>query len=115
MFSCLNGHELCAPALLEAGADPNEVTDKGFTALILSGQNGHGQCARALLEAGADLEAENNNQVTALNAACYGGHEECALALLHAGANPDVKDAFGDSPRTIAEERKMERVLTLMQ
>ena len=72
-------------------------------------------CApRALIEAKADPNAENDKHVTALNLACEDKHEECALLLLRAGAKPDVEDAWGDSPRKIAEKNMMEEVLTLM-
>ena len=67
------------------------------------------------MQAGANPNAENHEHVTALNAACYDKHEECALLLLHAGANADVKDAWGDTPKTIAQKNKMANVLAVMQ
>ena len=76
--------------------------------------NGHELCARALLEAKADPNAENDKHVTALNMACENKYEECALLLLRAGAKPDVEDAWGDTPRKIAEKNMMGGVLALM-
>ena len=53
MFASQNGHDLCARALIEAGADLEKQTAKGSTALIFACQNGHDLCARALIEAKA--------------------------------------------------------------
>ena len=41
MIACGNGHELCARALLEAGAAVDSATNKGATTLKISCQNGH--------------------------------------------------------------------------
>ena len=69
---------------------------------------------RALLEAKADPNTETDKHVTSLNLACEDKHEECALLLLRAGAKPDVEDAWGDTPRKIAEKNMMGGVLALM-
>ena len=45
----LDGHELCARALLEKGDDKEAVQNQGLTALMFSCQNGHEQCTRALM------------------------------------------------------------------
>ena len=77
-------------------------------------KNGHELCARALLEAKADPNVENKDHVTALNFACNWGHEACALLLLRNGARADVKDKWGDTPRSIAKKKKMKAVLAMM-
>ena len=41
MFSCQDGHHLCARALIEAGAHKDTQTKKGSTALSLARSNGH--------------------------------------------------------------------------
>ena len=41
MTACVFGHELCARALLEAGADVDHQNNDGATALVLSCQDGH--------------------------------------------------------------------------
>ena len=55
MYASSCGHDLCARALLEAGADINYKPPNGPTALMMACQNVHEQCTRALLEAGAAL------------------------------------------------------------
>ena len=47
--------------------------------------------------------------------ACENGHEACALLLLRAGALADVKDDWGDTPRTVATEKGLANVLALMK
>ena len=73
MLSCQNGHELCARALLEAGADINYMPPDGLTALMLACQQGHEQCTRALLEAGADRNIVSSGR-SALKLAESAGH-----------------------------------------
>ena len=81
---------------------------------MLAAQNNHEQVARALIEAKANVNHENGKHVTALNMACENKHEACAVLLLQAGARPDVKDDWGDSPLTIAQEKGLEKALALM-
>ena len=70
---------------------------------------------RTLIEAKANLDCQTPKQVTALNMACENGHEECAVLLLNAGtASADVADAWGDTPRAIAQKKGLPRVITLM-
>ena len=73
MLSCQNGHELCARALLEAGADINCMPPNGPTALMMACQDGHEQCTRALLEAGADRDILSSGW-SALKLAESAGH-----------------------------------------
>ena len=57
---------------------------------------------------------QNKDQVTALNVACYNEHMECAMLLLRAGARADVMDRFGDTPKSLAQQKGLEDVLALM-
>ena len=118
-FACLHTYsshhlEQVARALIEAKADLEKQTAKGSTALILAAQNGHEQVARAMIEGKANLEVQDSDQVTALNAACYGSHVECAILLLRAGAHADAMDRFGDTPKSLAQQKGLEDVLALM-
>ena len=81
MFSCQNNHELCARALIEAGADLDKVTDDGqaMSALFVACSQGHESCARLLIEKGADVNKESKYG-TALKMARKKGHAAiCAL------------------------------------
>ena len=82
---------------------------------MFSAQNGHDLCALALIEANANLDHQNPKKVTALNFACENAHEECAVLLLKAGSrSADIADAWGDTPRSIAENKGLKKVLALM-
>ena len=50
MFAAQNGHELCACALLKAGARKDVESNAGITALSLARKNGHSEICE-LLEA----------------------------------------------------------------
>ena len=77
MWAAQFGHDLCARALLEAKADLEKQTAKGWTALILSCQNGHDLCARALLEAGADRTTAVSGWTAQMFAKHYGHATIC--------------------------------------
>ena len=84
MLAVQKGHDLCARALLEAGAEIDKARSDGYTALMDACLDGHEQCARALIEAGATVDAVNNEGVTALIKAAEKGHERvCASRLEH--------------------------------
>ena len=84
MFSCSNGHDLCARALIEAGADVNKgITEgehAGWNPLMIACRDGHDLCARALIEAGARKDVRSKLGSTALSLARQNGHAAvCAL------------------------------------
>ena len=81
MYAAQKGHEQCARALIENGADLEKQQNEGWTALMFSALNGHEPCARALIENGADLEKQTKKGNTALILAYQNGHEQCARAL----------------------------------
>ena len=56
----------------------------------------------------------NGQHVTELNEACNSKHEACAVLLLSSGADSDVKDDWGDTPRSIAQKNGLHRVLAAM-
>ena len=49
-----NGHPSIVQLLVDAGADIDAVTDKGYTGLILAANNGHCSTVEVLLRNGAD-------------------------------------------------------------
>ena len=58
MAACQNGHEACAQALLQAGADPSSATSDGETALTRSRENKHAACTGLLLQSMGLFDAE---------------------------------------------------------
>jgi ankyrin repeat protein len=55
MYASQNGHDLCALALIKAGANVEHVNNEQWTSLMWASSNGHDLCALALIKAGANL------------------------------------------------------------
>ena len=96
---------------LQLGADAKAITSPyQGTALIAAAHLGHGPVVQELIRAGAPLDHINNLGWTALIEAIVLGdggvrHTQCVKALLEAGANPNLPDAAGRTPRSLAEAR----------
>lgn len=71
--------------LLDAGADPDQRQDQGWTALHSAAQHGDLAMTRLLLQHGADLNVKSDGGQTALELARAGGHAE-VVQLLEAKA-----------------------------
>ncbi|XP_071596534.1 ankyrin repeat and SOCS box protein 3 isoform X2 [Heliangelus exortis] len=126
--------------LLEAGADPNKVTNEATTALFLAVQNGHEDIVRFLLQHGANVKgphsfsgwnslhqasfqvtcAEINSQAkdkaTPLLIASQEGHTECVELLLAKGADPNLycNEENWQLPIHAAAEMGHKRILELL-
>ena len=122
LFAARGGHIEAARALLEGGADINQVSmSEKTSALVLATMNGHFEFAKLLVDWGADPNLANNQGLTALYAAIdvqwapkgwfpapstgqeKVKHLDLMKALLEAGANPNARitkrlwfRAFGD-------------------
>jgi ankyrin repeat protein len=81
--------------LAEEGADPNEVTDDGWPAIVIAAYSGHEGTVRVLAEAEADLEAKNPKGSTALMLASHKGHEGTVRVLAKAKADLEAKKPDG--------------------
>jgi ankyrin repeat protein len=102
-FSALQHHDNNEPndsqiesirILVKAGADVDEHSDNGVTALMLMAILGQPDMVRMLLEAGADVNAANNaDGGNPLIFAVYGGSSETVSILIEAGADIDAMDA----------------------
>ena len=75
-IACWDGHLECVHILIEAGADVNTCTDRGFTPLMFAASHGYSKCVEALLDAGANVNATDLDGNAALIKAA-GGHKEC--------------------------------------
>ena len=89
LFAARNGHVETARALVEAGADVNDVAAAGTSALVIAAHSGHGPLGIYLLEQGADPNAADAGY-TALHAATLRSQIELAAALLERGAEVDA-------------------------
>jgi uncharacterized protein len=72
--------------LVEVGADPNAVSDDGWTALIGAVNAGSLEAVQVLLTAGADVKVKNEQGDTALSIARESDNDEIIKTLLDAGA-----------------------------
>lgn len=96
----------CAALLVRAGADVNEQTQAGQTALMIAASRGTSGMVTWLVEAGADVRLADRQGNTALisamkppNAANRGVIE----VLLKAGADPHHANASGETAASLAE------------
>lgn len=85
-----SGDESAVSALLATGADVNESTNGGQTALILAIVFGHTNLVRTLLNAGADPQLKDNLGLNAIDWAHRRGLTE-ALALLTNNPEPSSR------------------------
>ena len=82
----------------------------GSTALHGACTDGHLDVLNELVRAGADINARrhaypDSDSRTALHEACKEGHTACALRLVDTGAETDIKDAWGLTPRALAQQK----------
>jgi ankyrin repeat protein len=83
-----------AGLLLDAGADANDASPAGESALLIAVHSGHDACAGLLLQRGADPNASGAGY-TALHAAVLRGSAGMVKTLLLRGASVDPRIAHG--------------------
>ena len=74
--------------LLETGANPDEINEGGWTALMAAANNGHAEVAKALLKAGAKRDMADKKGRTAWHKAKANGHDEIVMEL---ATEPEVR------------------------
>ena len=93
-MACTDGSASMIEALLKAGADPNESTSNGTTALMTAATAGNPDAVKMLLDHGADVNAkENSHGETALMFAAAG--DRAAVVRLLAARGADLKVTAG--------------------
>ena len=111
------GYTEIVRALLDKGADPNKV-DRLMKATPghKAGFFGHAAIMGLLIKRGLKINALGPyNGYTALHDAVLNGHEETARVLLQAGASYTIEGIDGKSPRDLARDRGLSKILALMK
>ena len=90
MFAAREGDIESAGLLLAAGANVNDTTPPGTSAMVVAAHSGHGTLAALLLEHGADPNAARTGY-TALHAAVLRSDLDLVKALLARGADPNAR------------------------
>lgn len=89
--------------LLARGADPNNRSGRGGSALIGAARGGHIGVIRALAAAGADPNLRGGvNGWTPLMHAIHKNQKLAAMALIDAGADPNARGSGGSTPLIMA-------------
>ena len=115
-YAAFFGGPAAVAALLEAGADPNAVTDNPMRLRPLHSAAAarDAESARLLLEAGADPDAQQSGGFTALQAAAQHDDAELAALLLRHGADPAIRTDEGADAVEIARRQGSNAVLALL-
>lgn len=107
-----NGDLSRVEQLLREGADVNEHTSGGKTALHYAAQSKNIAVVRALIQAGTDVNAKAAGNVTPLMLSLdmAFGQPDIALALVRAGADVNAADENGDTALIIATTESSDEV-----
>ncbi|MCC2677340.1 MAG: ankyrin repeat protein [Ramlibacter sp.] len=104
-----------AKYLLSHGANVDPEDSKKGTPLMHAAYLGDTAMVELLLKAGADPnKQEARFGDTPLTFAAWKGHEQAVKLLLDAGASPATKTANGETARQLAEGKRFEGIVRLL-
>jgi ankyrin repeat protein len=102
-------------ALLQGGADVNQVDEKRFTALLRALQNNHEEISNILVaRPELDVNAQGEGGANALISFVARQREPAVQDLLDRGANVNLPDSDGDTALNIAVQRGNVRIVELL-
>lgn len=117
--------------LLECDADPNSVSETGWTALHHAAVNGHAEAVKLFLRAGADpeipVEEPGIRGVWAMSLAVINGHVETVAALVAGGADVNqrspgsstalgiARDALAGHVRSENDRNRIRRIIEMLE
>lgn len=95
----VESHASMVAALLDAGANPNMVSEEGGLPPIHHAvTHGHSVIMAAMVDAGVNLDVAYSDGETLLHHAVETGRASTVTVLLEAGADPNVGDKDGKTP-----------------
>lgn len=103
--ACISGNLAVVEALLEAGADHDNIVIEGLEHIPLLGaiESGNAAVVKALINAGADVDIMyQTDQSAPLHVACRFANVAIVKALLEAGADCSVANGLNHTPLCIA-------------
>lgn len=99
---------------MEAGADPNDVSDDGFPALIIAVYSNLSIMVKLLLNYGADVHRTNQQGYSAIHVAAWNGYLNIVNILINAGAHVDLRTNDRNTPLSLAAHGNHEKVVELL-
>ena len=103
LFAARAGDVETAQALIDGGADPNNVASSGNSALVIAAHSGHGALATYLLQQGADPNAAEAGYA-ALHAATLRSQAALVETLLEHGADVNALVEHGTPGRRFSAD-----------
>ncbi|XP_069787505.1 ankyrin repeat and SOCS box protein 3 isoform X2 [Narcine bancroftii] len=112
-----HGHLEIVRILLQAGANPDAITNENVTPLFLATEKGYIAVVRILLKYGARINGFHSACLwSVVHQAAYQGHLEVLKFLLGKGADKESKDDYGITPLFLAAQYgKLESLRILVQ
>lgn len=119
-ISASNDHIFVVKELLAHKANPDAVSGKGYTPLIMACSQGYVETPKALLEAGANINYRSpSDGATALHHAVTGAFIACTKLLLSFSPDLTIKDngdmTAADCATAMVQERPGDKRFTLLQ
>lgn len=109
------GHNQIMQLLLDYGADVNQRTIDGYTALHATSQRDHYKSLRVLLDSHANVNAAGPNNAHAIHFATQNGNHELVELLIQYGADLNVKiEDTGLTPLMIASQLGLVKIVTIL-
>merc|ERR550514_1456626 len=89
---------------MERGADPNEVDERGNTAIYIAALHGKASYIKLLVELGADIHLTTKSGLSAAHGAVIGRHPEVLKTLFVLGGKLDHPDINHSTPAHYAAQ-----------
>ena len=101
-------------AVVKAGGDPTFKLSNGGTLLHAAAAGGSAQIIDILIGKGLDINLKDSYGWTPLHYAARDGRVEAVDQLIAKGAGIEIRTIMGQSPLNVADERKYDKVRTLL-